>query len=327
MTEKKSLKDQLNAKAKKDLVIRLGDDRDGSVPVIPTGNLALNIATGGIGQGRIVEIFGGESTGKSSIAVLIAAQIQKLGLECLYIDLENTLDPRVVASNGGSWDDLLLSQPSTAEETFELIHDAVECDPPAGLIVVDSLTQMVPQAELEGDMTDSQVGLMGRIMAKGLRKFVNLSTKTNSPTVLIFINQLRDNISPLPFAAKHITPGGRALKFYASQRIELARIKTLTEGTDAIGHRVQAKVVKNKIAPPFAKAEFDIYYNGLGVSNEATVFDVAVAQGLLKVKGGGWTEDLDGTRLGQGKPNVLRFLQDNPEYLQVLESKILGEKV
>jgi recombination protein RecA len=302
-------------------VMRLGEaSAQLHVEAIPTGSLALDIAlgVGGVPRGRITEIFGPESAGKSTLAQHIIAQAQALGGMAAYIDVENALEPSYAAAIGVNVDELLVSQPDTGEQALEIAEALVRSNA-IDVIVIDSVAALVPRAEIEGEMGESLPGLQARLMSQALRKLTGAINKTR--TAVIFINQLREKIG-IVFGNPEVTPGGRALKFYSSVRIDLRRIETLKHGSQVIGSRVRAKVVKNKVAPPFRTAEFDILFHGpqLGISHEGDLLDLGVELGIVKKVGSFFSYgDL---RLGQGRENAKNYLRENPSLAQEIESAI-----
>jgi recombination protein RecA len=285
--------------------------------MIPTGSLALDIALGigGLPKGRIVEIFGAESSGKTTLGLHVLAEAQKSGGIAAFIDAEHALDPTYAAALGVDLDQLLISQPDTGEQALE-IADTLIRSGALDVIVIDSVAALVPRAEIEGEMGDSHVGLQARLMSQALRKIAGSLSRSN--TCAIFINQLREKIGVM-FGSPETTPGGRALKFYSSVRLDVRRIENLKDGAEVVGSRVRVKVVKNKVAPPFRLAEFDILY-GKGVSREGSLIDVAVDQGLMK-KSGAWFT-YEGTQVGQGRENARQFLQENPDIALDIEKRI-----
>ncbi len=302
-------------------VMRLGEASSRlQVDAIPTGSLSLDIALGigGIPRGRIAEIYGPESTGKSTLAQHIIAQAQQLGGQAAYIDVEHALDPGFAQGIGIDIDDLLIAQPDTGEQALEITEALVRSNALA-VVVVDSVAALVPRAEIEGEMGDSHMGLQARLMSQALRKLTAVTARSN--TSLIFINQLREKIGVV-FGNPETTPGGRALKFYSSVRIELRRAEALKSGQDIIGGRVRAKVVKNKVAPPFRTAEFDILFSGArrGISREGDIIDLGVSMEIIKKTGAFFS--YEDTRLGQGRENARVFLIDHPEIAAALEDRI-----
>lgn len=309
---------QIEKQFGKGSVMRLGDENRPPVQVIPTGSVAVDVAlgVGGLPRGRIIEIYGPESSGKTTLALHAIANAQKQGGIAAFIDAEHALDPEYAQKLGVDIDALLVSQPDTGEQALE-IADMLVRSGAISLIVVDSVAALVPRAEIEGEMGDSHVGLQARLMSQALRKLTG--ALSNSGTTMIFINQLREKIGVM-FGSPETTTGGKALKFYASVRIDIRRIEALKDGTDIVGNRTRVKVVKNKVAPPFKQAEFDILY-GHGISREGSLIDMGVDQGIIK-KAGAWYT-YEGDQLGQGKENARQFLIDNPELATEIETKIL----
>lgn len=299
-------------------IMRLGEEAERmTVEVIPTGSLALDIAlgVGGVPRGRVVEIFGPESSGKTTVALHILAQAQRLGGVGAFIDAENAMDPQYSAALGVNIDQLLISQPDTGEQALEIAEMLIR-SAAVDVVVIDSVAALVPRAEIDGDIGDSHVGLQARLMSQALRK---LSTAINrSRTVAIFINQLREKIGVM-FGNPEVTPGGRALKFYSSVRIDLRKIESIKKGTDIMGNRVRAKIVKNKVAPPFRNAEFDIMY-GKGVSIEGDIVDLGVDNNLIK-KSGAWYMYND-NQMGQGRENAKLFLVEHGDIAVEIENGI-----
>ena len=300
-------------------VMRLGDDIRPPVAVIPTGSVALDIALGigGLPRGRIVEIFGPESSGKTTVALHAVASAQRAGGNAAFIDAEHALDPVYAKALGVDTDNLLVSQPDTGEQALE-IADMLIRSGGLDIIVIDSVAALVPKAEIEGEMGDSHVGLQARLMSQALRKITGALSSTG--TTAIFINQLREKIGVF-FGNPETTTGGKALKFYASVRIDVRRTQTLKDGDQPVGNRTKAKVVKNKMAPPFKQAEFDILY-GQGISREGGLLDLGVDHGVIRKSGAWYTYGSD--QLGQGKENARTFLKDNPELANEIETKILA---
>ena len=301
----------------KGAVMRLGDEVRVPIDVIPTGSIALDVALGigGLPRGRVVEIYGPESSGKTTVALHAVANAQKAGGIAAFIDAEHALDPDYAKKLGVDTDALLVSQPDTGEQALE-IADMLIRSGAIDIIVIDSVAALVPRAEIEGEMGDSHVGLQARLMSQALRKLTGTISSTN--TTMIFINQLREKIGVM-FGSPETTTGGKALKFYASVRLDVRRIETLKDGTDPVGNRTRVKVVKNKVAPPFKQAEFDIIY-GLGISREGGLIDMGVEQGFVR-KAGAWYT-YEGDQLGQGKENARSFLRDNPDLADEIEKKI-----
>ncbi|GAA1415588.1 protein RecA [Glutamicibacter uratoxydans] len=299
-------------------VMRLGDETRAPIEVIPTGSVALDVALGigGLPRGRVVEIYGPESSGKTTVALHAVASAQRNGGIAAFIDAEHALDPEYAKKLGVDTDALLVSQPDTGEQALEIM-DMLVGSGALDIIVIDSVAALVPRAEIEGEMGDSHVGLQARLMSQALRKITGRLSA--SKTTAIFINQLREKIGVF-FGSPETTTGGKALKFYASVRIDIRRIETLKEGTNPVGNRTRAKIVKNKMAPPFKQAEFDILY-GHGISREGSLIDMGVEHNLVK-KSGAWFT-YDGDQLGQGKENARRFLRDNPDLANELERQIL----
>lgn len=298
-------------------LMKLGESATSSVEAIPSGSLALDLALGigGIPKGRVTEIFGPEASGKTTLGQHILAEAQKLGGMAAYIDVEHAMDPSYAAKCGVNTDDLLISQPDTGEQALEITETLVRSGA-VDIIVIDSVAALVPRAEIEGEMGDAHVGLQARLMSQALRKLTAAIAK--SKTAVVFINQLREKVGII-FGNPEVTPGGRALKFYSSVRIDLRRTETITQGNDAIGSRIRAKVVKNKVAPPFRKAEFDIMFDH-GISKEGNLIDLGVELGLVK-KAGAFFSYGD-IRLGQGRENAKQYLRQNPEPAREIEQKI-----
>ncbi len=301
----------------KGAVMRLGDDVRPPIAVIPTGAITLDVALGigGLPRGRVVEVYGPESSGKTTVALHAVANAQRGGGIAAFIDAEHALDPEYAKKLGVDTDALLVSQPDTGEQALE-IADMLIRSGALDIIVVDSVAALVPRAEIEGEMGDSHVGLQARLMSQALRKITGaLST---SGTTAIFINQLREKIGVM-FGSPETTTGGKALKFYASVRLDVRRIETLKDGTEPVGNRTRVKVVKNKVSPPFKQAEFDILY-GQGISREGGLIDMGVEHGFVR-KAGAWYT-YEGDQLGQGKENARKFLKDNPQLGEEIETKI-----
>ena len=298
-------------------VMRLGEKPDANVEAIPTGALSLDIALGigGIPRGRIIEIYGPESSGKTTVALHVVAQVQKMGGEAAFIDAEHALDPIYAEALGVQTDELIVSQPDTGEQALEITEQLVRSGA-VDVIVIDSVAALVTKAEIEGLMGDSHVGLQARLMSQALRKLAGIISKSN--TTAIFINQLREKVGVM-FGNPETTTGGRALKFYASVRLDVRRIESLKGDGGVIGNRTRIKVVKNKVAPPFKEAEFDIMY-GEGISREGNILDVAVDMDIVK-KSGSWFS-YNEERLGQGRETVKSILKDNPELADEIENKI-----
>ncbi|SPT53894.1 Recombinase A [Actinomyces bovis] len=300
-------------------VMRLGDDTRPPVAVIPTGSVALDVALGigGLPRGRVVEVYGPESSGKTTVALHAVANCQKMGGNAAFIDAEHALDPEYAKALGVDTDNLLVSQPDTGEQALE-IADMLIRSGGIDIIVIDSVAALVPKAEIEGEMGDSHVGLQARLMSQALRKITGALSATG--TTAIFINQLREKIGVF-FGSPETTTGGKALKFYASVRIDVRRIQTLKDGDQPVGNRTRVKIVKNKMAPPFKQAEFDILY-GQGISREGGLLDLGVDNGIVRKSGAWFTYGTD--QLGQGKENARNFLKDNPALADEIEEKILA---
>ena len=301
----------------KGAVMRLGDETRAPIEVIPTGSIALDVALGigGLPRGRIIEIYGPESSGKTTVALHAVANAQAAGGIAAFIDAEHALDPGYAAKLGVDTDALLVSQPDTGEQALE-IADMLIRSGALDIIVIDSVAALVPRAEIEGEMGDSHVGLQARLMSQALRKITGALSQSN--TSMIFINQLREKIGVM-FGSPETTTGGKALKFYASIRLDVRRIETLKDGSEAVGNRTRVKVVKNKMSPPFKQAEFDIVY-GQGISREGSLIDMGVDQGIVR-KAGAWYT-YEGDQLGQGKENARTFLKDNPDMANEIEKRI-----
>lgn len=308
---------QIEKQFGKGAVMKLGENSHMSIETIPTGAIGLDIAlgVGGVPKGRIVEVFGPESSGKTTVALHVVAEAQKAGGEAAFIDAEHALDPNYAKNLGVDIDNLIVSQPDTGEQALE-IAEALVRSGAIDIIVVDSVAALVPKAEIDGEMGDSHIGLQARLMSQALRKLAGVINKSN--TTCIFINQLREKVGVM-FGNPETTPGGRALKFYSSVRLDVRRIETLKQGTEFIGNRTKVKVVKNKVAPPFKEAEFDIIY-GKGISKEGSILDVAVNLDIVN-KSGSWFS-YNGQRIGQGRENVKNFLLENPEIVKELDQKI-----
>jgi recombination protein RecA len=298
-------------------VMRLGDEVRVPIEVIPTGSIALDVALGigGLPRGRVVEIYGPESSGKTTVALHAVASAQRAGGIAAFIDAEHALDPDYAQKLGVDTDALLVSQPDTGEQALE-IADMLIRSGALDIIVIDSVAALVPRAEIEGEMGDSHVGLQARLMSQALRKITG--ALSSSGTTAIFINQLREKIGVM-FGSPETTTGGKALKFYASIRLDVRRIETLKDGTEAVGNRTRVKVVKNKVSPPFKQAEFDIIY-GHGISREGGLIDMGVEHGFVRKSGAWYT--YEGDQLGQGKENARSFLRDNPDLSDELEKRI-----
>ncbi|CAI2583938.1 recombinase RecA [Apilactobacillus kunkeei] len=298
-------------------IMRMGDRGDTRISTVPTGSLALDnaLGVGGFPRGRIVEIYGPESSGKTTIALQAVAEVQKQGGTAAYIDAENALDPVYATNLGVNIDDLLLSQPDTGEQGLQ-ICDALVSSGAIDIVVVDSVAALVPRAEIEGEMGDAHVGLQARLMSQALRKLSGSINKTK--TIALFINQIREKVGVM-FGNPETTPGGRALKFYSTIRLEIRRAEQIKDGTDIIGNRTKIKVAKNKVAPPFKRAEVDIMY-GQGISQTGELVDMAVEQDIIG-KSGSWYSYGE-ERIGQGRENAKQFLQDNPDKMEEINQKV-----
>ncbi|KUO75325.1 MAG: DNA recombination/repair protein RecA [Clostridia bacterium BRH_c25] len=298
-------------------IMKLGDSKKLNLESVPTGSIELDIALGigGVPRGRIVEIFGPESSGKTTVALHIIAEAQKNGGEVAFIDAEHALDPAYAKNLGVDTENLIVSQPDTGEQALEIAETLVRSGA-IDVVVVDSVAALVPKAEIDGEMGDTHVGLQARLMSQALRKLAGAISKSN--TTAIFINQLREKVGVM-FGNPETTPGGRALKFYASVRLDVRRIENIKQGNDVVGSRTRVKVVKNKVAPPFKQAEFDIMY-GEGISREGSVLDVAVNNDIV-LKSGAWYSYGD-TRIGQGRENAKQYLKENPELTKELDKKL-----
>ncbi len=309
---------QIERQFGKGAIMKLNDATVRNIEAIPTGALSLDLALGigGVPRGRIVEIFGPESSGKTSLALHVVAEAQRNGGVAAFIDAEHALDPVYARAIGVDIDELLISQPDTGEQALE-IADMLIRSGALDVVVIDSVAALVPRAELEGDMGDTHVGLQARLMSQALRKLAGTINRSN--TTAVFINQLREKIGVM-FGSPETTPGGRALKFYSTVRIDVRRIEAIKQGTDNVGNRVRAKIVKNKVAPPFRVAEFDIMF-GEGISREGSLLDVAVEEGIVR-KAGAWYT-FDGDQLGQGRERAKEFLRENPELSMQLQDRVL----
>lgn len=299
-------------------IMRMGDKNAKlQVEVISTGVLTLDLALGlgGVPRGRVVEIYGPESSGKTTVALHIAAEAQKAGGVAAFIDAEHALDPNYARKLGVDIDNLLISQPDTGEQALE-ISEALVRSGAIDVVVIDSVAALVPRAEIEGEMGDNHVGLQARLMSQALRKLTGCISKSN--TIVIFINQIREKVGVM-FGNPEITPGGRALKFYASVRLEVRRVETIKQGTDMIGNRTRIKVVKNKVAPPFKQADFDIIY-GEGISREGSLVDLASELEII-AKSGAWYSYND-NRIGQGRENAKQYLKEHPEITKEIETRV-----
>ncbi|MGB9761163.1 MAG: recombinase RecA [Caldimicrobium thiodismutans] len=311
---------QIERQFGKGTIMKLGEsEKKVEVSIIPTGSLSLDFATGigGIPRGRITEIFGAEASGKTTLALHMVAEAQKLGGVAAYIDAEHALDVNYARKLGVDIDELLISQPDTGEQALE-VAEILARSGAVDIIVIDSVAALVPKAELEGEMDEQQVGLQARLMSKAMRKLTAAIAKTN--TAVVFINQTRMKIGMMSFGGpQETTPGGMALKFFATLRMEIKKIQAIKEGQETLGNRVKVKIVKNKLAPPFKEAEFDIYF-GEGISREAELIDLGLALGIIE-RSGAWYS-FEGERLGQGKENVRKYLKENPDLTKKIERKI-----
>ena len=308
---------QIEKQFGKGSVMKLGEFKAMNVEAIPTGALSLDVALGigGIPKGRIIEIFGPESSGKTTLALHMIAECQKLGGEPAFIDAEHALDPVYAKHLGVDIDDLIVSQPDTGEQALEIVEALVRSGA-IDIIVVDSVAALVPKAEIDGDMGDAHVGLQARLMSQALRKLAGVLNKSN--TAIIFINQLREKVG-IMFGNPETTPGGRALKFYSSVRLDIRKVENLKQDGEVFGNRARVKVVKNKVAPPFREAEFDIIY-GKGISKSGNILDLAVSLDIVE-KSGSWFS-YDGTRIGQGRENAKKYFEDNPQIMAEVEKKV-----
>ncbi len=308
---------QIEKRFGKGSVMKLGENTSTPIPVVPSGSLALDLAlgVGGVPKGRITEIFGPEASGKTTLAQHIIAQAQKLGGVAAYIDVEHALDRSYASDCGVRTEDLYISQPDTGEQALE-ITEALVRSGAIDVIVVDSVAALVPQAEIEGEMGESHVGLQARLMSQALRKLTAAISKSNA--AVIFINQLREKVG-IVYGNPEVTPGGRALKFYSSVRIDLRRSETIMQGNEAVGNRVKAKIVKNKVAPPFKSAEFDIMF-ARGISKEGDLVDLGVQQAIINKSGAFFS--YGDVRIGQGRENAKTYLSEHPELAEEIEQKI-----
>jgi recombination protein RecA len=308
---------QIEKQFGKGSVMRMGENGHMAVEAISTGAMSLDLALGigGLPRGRVVEIFGPESSGKSTLAMHVVAEAQRNGGICAYVDAEHAMDPVYAKAIGVNIDDLLISQPDTGEQGLE-IADMLIRSGAIDVIVIDSVAALTPRAEIEGDMGDTHVGLQARLMSQALRKLTG--TLSKSQTIAIFINQLREKIGVM-YGSPEVTPGGRALKFYSSVRLDIRRVESIKDGPDVVGNRTRVKVVKNKCASPFKTAEFDIMY-GTGISREGSLLDVGVELGLVK-KAGAWFT-YEGEQLGQGRENAKQFLRETPELMVTIDERV-----
>ena len=308
---------QIEKQFGKGSVMKLGEFKAMEIEAIPTGALSLDMALGigGVPRGRIIEVFGPESSGKTTLALHVVAEAQKMGGEAAFIDAEHALDPVYAKKLGVDIDNLIVSQPDTGEQALEITESLIRSGA-LDVIVVDSVAALVPKAEIDGDMGDSHMGLQARLMSQALRKLAGAINKTK--TVLIFINQLREKIGVM-FGNPETTTGGRALKFYASVRLDIRKIENIKQDGEVKGNRVRVKVIKNKVAPPFREAEFDVVY-GEGISKAGNILDMAVNMDIVE-KSGSWFS-YNGERIGQGRENVKKYLQENPDILEDVEKKV-----
>ncbi|MFL1673919.1 recombinase RecA [Paenibacillus dendritiformis] len=308
---------QIEKQFGKGSIMKLGESNHMQVEIVPSGSLALDIALGigGLPRGRIIEVYGPESSGKTTVALHAIAEAQKVGGQAAFIDAEHALDPTYASKLGVNIDELLLSQPDTGEQALE-IAEALVRSGAVDIIVIDSVAALVPKAEIEGEMGDSHVGLQARLMSQALRKLSGAISK--SKTIAIFINQLREKVGVM-FGNPETTPGGRALKFYSTIRLDVRRVETIKQGNDMIGNRTRIKVVKNKVAPPFKQADIDIMY-GEGISREGSIVDIGTEMDIIQ-KSGAWYS-YEGERLGQGRENAKQFLKENSELALTIENKV-----
>jgi recombination protein RecA len=311
---------QIDKQFGKGSIMRMGEKGTMAIEAVQTGALSLDLAlgVGGLPRGRVVEIFGPESSGKSTLAMHVVAEAQRNGGICAYVDAEHAMDPVYARAIGVDIDQLLISQPDTGEQALE-IADMLVRSGAIDVLVIDSVAALTPRAEIEGEMGDTHVGLQARLMSQALRKLTANLNKTN--TIAIFINQLREKIGVM-FGSPETTPGGRALKFYSSVRLDIRRIESIKDGAEVVGSRTRVKVVKNKVAPPFRQAEFDIMY-GKGISREGSLLDMAVDMGIAK-KSGAWFT-YDGEQLGQGRENAKNFLAQNPQIMMEMSDRVRAE--
>lgn len=311
---------QIEKKFGKGSVMFLGDNERMNISAISTGSLTLDMAlgVGGLPRGRIIEIYGPEAAGKSLIAQSVVSQVQRTGGTAAYIDVEHALDPAFAEKLGVDVDSLLVSQPDSGEQALSIAEMLIRSGT-IDVVVIDSVAALVPQAEIDGEMGDSHVGIVARLMSQALRKLTSAIALTNC--VCIFINQLREKVGVM-YGNPEVTTGGKALKFYSSVRLDVRKVDFIKEGTDVVGHRAKVKVVKNKVAPPFKQAEFDIYYNS-GISQENEIIDISVEKGIIK-KSGAWFS-YNGENIGQGKENTKKYLKEHPEVFEEIKSKILSD--
>ena len=311
---------QIEKQFGKGSVMKMGDKASMKIETIPTGALALDLAlgVGGLPRGRVVEVYGPESSGKSTLAMHVVAEAQRNGGICAYVDAEHAMDPIYARAIGVDVDELLISQPDTGEQALE-ICDMLVRSGALDVVVIDSVAALTPRAEIEGEMGDHHVGAQARLMSQALRKLTANLNKTD--TICLFINQLREKIGVM-FGSPETTPGGRALKFYSSVRLDIRRIESIKDGVEVVGNRTRVKVVKNKVAPPFRQAEFDIMY-GKGISREGSLLDIGVDMGFVKKSGAWYT--YEGEQLGQGRENAKQFLIENAEVMVEISDRILTE--
>ncbi len=311
---------QIERQFGKGSVMKMGDREHMKIEAVSTGSLAVDhaLGIGGLPRGRVVEVYGPEASGKTTLALHVVAEAQRNGGICAFIDAEHALDPEYAARIGVDVDELLISQPDTGEQALE-ICDMLIRSGAIDVVVIDSVAALTPRAEIEGDMGDTHVGLQARLMSQALRKLTGSLSKTQ--TICLFINQLREKVGVM-FGSPEVTPGGRALKFYSSVRIDVRRIEALKDGAEVVGSKTRAKIVKNKVAPPFRQAEFDIMY-GKGISREGSLLDMAVEHGIVRKSGAWYT--YDGEQLGQGRENSKQFLTDNPEIMVEVDRLVRTE--
>ncbi|MEM9712654.1 MAG: recombinase RecA [Actinomycetota bacterium] len=311
---------QIERQFGKGSVMKMGDREHMKIEAVSTGSLAVDhaLGIGGLPRGRVVEVYGPEASGKTTLALHVVAEAQRNGGICAFIDAEHALDPDYAARIGVDVDELLISQPDTGEQALE-ICDMLVRSGAIDVVVIDSVAALTPRAEIEGDMGDTHVGLQARLMSQALRKLTGSLAKTQ--TICLFINQLREKVGVM-FGSPEVTPGGRALKFYSSVRIDVRRIEALKDGAEVVGSKTRAKIVKNKVAPPFRQAEFDIMY-GKGISREGSLLDMAVEHGIVRKSGAWYT--YDGEQLGQGRENSKQFLTDNPEIMVEIDRLVRTE--